>query len=296
MSGIVKKLSNLGLLTPPHHFVSDTVFEVMMGSVAYGVTNKTSDIDIYAVCVPPKNMVFPHLDGNVPGFGPPPEIFSNYQKHHMYHDEAEYDVSVFSIVKYFNGVADNNPNMIDSLFVPARCIINSTDAGSHMRLNRHLFLSKRVLDRLRGYAFSELKKLNEADYEPTRDGKRKDDIKKYGYDVKSGYHVVRLLMEAETILSEGDLDLERHKEQLKFVRNGGYSLTELNLWFKSKETELSTLCVNSMLRTIPNYEVINTLLLECLEIHYGSISEIREKNKKAEETLNKIRDLLEKHK
>jgi uncharacterized protein len=41
-----------------------------------------------------------------------------------------------------------------------------------------------------------------------RKGKRREIIDKYGYDEKFAYHVVRLLNEAEQILTENDLDLQ----------------------------------------------------------------------------------------
>ena len=81
MSSVVKKLVKNKLMVPKYDFVADTVYEVIMGSVAYGVTNATSDMDVYAVTVPYKSMLFPHLTGHVTGFGPHPESFEVYQKH-----------------------------------------------------------------------------------------------------------------------------------------------------------------------------------------------------------------------
>jgi len=291
MSSIVKKLSKAKLLTPKHSFVTTPVYEVIMGSAAYGVSNKTSDVDVYGVCVPEKTMVFPHLTGYISGFGPIPEIFDTYQKHHMELDEKEYDVNMYSIVKYFQLCAENNPNMIDSLFVPTRCILDMDDVGEHMRLNRHLFLSKQIFDKMRGYAFAEFKKL-ERGYNPETSAKRVASVEEFGYDVKSGYHVVRLMLEAEMVLNEGDLDLEHHREQLKFVRRGGYTLEELKNWFLHKEKELTTSHTNSKLPLKADFSRIRVLLLECLEMHFGTLEYAREENAVAAETLEKIRMLI----
>lgn len=290
MSSVVKKLVENKLMTPPYDFVEETVYEVIMGSVAYGVSNNTSDMDIYAVAVPHKSMVFPHLTGNITGFGPSPESFDVYQKHHMVLEEKEYDVAIYSLVKYFALCADNNPNMIDSLFVPERCVLHATDIGYHMRSYRKLFLSKRIFDKLRGYAFKELKSLET--YKPDIGGKRQALVDEFGYNVKSAYHVVRLMLEAEQILAEGDLDLERNREQLKFVRRGGYSLKELKEWFQHKEKELTTAYTSSKVQVKVNYKQLNTLLFECLEMHFGSLEMAQDVDPRTIEKLEKIRRIV----
>ena len=73
-----------------------------------------------------------------------------------------------------------------------------------VRDNRRLFLSKEAWKKFRGYAQAQLKKMN--DKQP--EGKRKEIVDRYGFDVKFAYHIIRLMDEAEQILLDGDLDLE----------------------------------------------------------------------------------------
>lgn len=47
-----------------------------MGSIAYGVFADQSDRDIYGFCILPKEDVFPHLAGEIPGFGQPKMCFA----------------------------------------------------------------------------------------------------------------------------------------------------------------------------------------------------------------------------
>lgn len=139
---ITKKLIKENLFKVEQPFVGDVIYEVIMGSFAYGVSNNTSDIDVYGVCIPPQEYVFPHTTGYIQGFGPKPQNFHNAQQHHILSSEKEYDISIYSIVSYFNLCAENNPNMIDSLFVPERCITEINSIGKVMRENRKLFLHK----------------------------------------------------------------------------------------------------------------------------------------------------------
>jgi len=87
----------------------------------------------------------------------------------------------------------------------------STKIGNMVRESRRMFLHKGAWFRYKGYAFSQIRKMVSKD----RIGERKEDVDKWGYDRKFAYHTIRLLNEIEQILIEGDLDLQRNKEQLK---------------------------------------------------------------------------------
>jgi hypothetical protein len=54
---------------------------------------------------------------------------------------------------------DNNPNMIDSLFVPRRCILHTTQIGEHVREYRKEFLHKGSWHKFKSYSFSQIHKL-----------------------------------------------------------------------------------------------------------------------------------------
>src|SRR5687768_13321789 len=129
---VVGRLTEAGRISPPKFLPNSICYETMMGSVAYGVESDTSDVDIYGFGVPPREMVFPHLAGEIPGFGRQIKRFEQYQEHHIDDPDAlgghgrQYDVQIFSIVKFFQLAMENNPNIIDSLFTPLRCILHST--------------------------------------------------------------------------------------------------------------------------------------------------------------------------
>jgi predicted nucleotidyltransferase len=294
MSSIVKRVTKEGLFKPEYPFVEETIYEVIMGSMAYGVSDNDSDLDIYAVSVPSETMIFPHLSGHIHGFGNSPVKWENQQKHHMMMDGKEYDVNIYSLINYFQLCYENNPNMLDSLFVPDRCVLLANDVGQHMRTHRHMFLSKRIADKMRGYAYSELKKLQKG-YNPVTNGKRYASQQKYGFDVKSAYHVVRLMLEAQMALETGDLDLEYNREHLKLVRRGEYTLAELKAWFHAKDIELNEIKSKSSLPLRADPERLRLLLLECLELHFGkSFGEFKGGDGVAVETLEMIRRLVNK--
>ena len=246
-----------------------TQYEVMMGSISYGIAIDTSDVDIYGFCIPSKDIIFPHLSGEIQGFGRQIQRFDQFQAHHVYDKDSkkEYDISIYNIIKYFQLVMDNNPNMIDSLFVPQRCVLHCSQIGDLVRQNRKLFLHKGIFHKLKGYAYSQLHKMRIKKPE----GKRKELIEKYGYDTKFATHVVRLLVQCEQVMMEGDLDLERNREQLKSIRRGEWKFEDVVNFFNQKERELESLYHSSKLQHSPNERKIKTLLLNFLEMHFGTL-------------------------
>jgi hypothetical protein len=70
---------------------------------------------------------------------------------------------------------------------------------------------------------------------------------------------------------EGDIDLQRNNEQLKAIRRGEWTEAYLRTWFSAKQTELERVYAESKLRPAPDEERIRSLLLNCLEDHFGSL-------------------------
>lgn len=345
MSSIFDKLKNEELLANYPTFLENNVhYEVMMGSVAYGCNTDMSDIDVYGFAVPPKDIIFPHTAGYIQVFDTDYPRFEQYQKHHIFRksNKTEYDLTIYNIVKFFKLVMENNPNMIDALFVPERCVLSCTQLGRHVKNNRHIFLTKRVFHKFRGYAASQKNKMTdksikkyielcksfnftydiseedalckfekEPDYyfnylDDTKQffklrkkvfksgklSKRIDLIDKYGYDVKFLYHTVRLLLETEQILSTGDLILDRDREIYKEIRRGGWSLEKGLEFFDKNDKYLEELYHKSSLRHVPDKDSIRNLLLECLEMHYGSLDKCITNLNKYEMAIRDIKQIV----
>lgn len=298
MASTIKQLIERGFLNNVPAFIPDNIhYETMMGSVAYGVSSDTSDCDVYGFCIPPKNMIFPHLDGEIPDFGRQKKRFHQYQEHHVDDPDAlagkgkQYDFSMYNIVKYFSLCMENNPNMIDSLFTPQFCVLHITHIGNMVRENRKMFLHKGSWHKFKGYAYSQLHKMRTKDPK----GKRLELREKFGFDVKFAYHVVRLLYEAEQILLEGDIDLQRHREHLKEIRRGEIPEAEIRRWASEKEKQLEQLYVDSKLQYSPDESKIKQLLLNCLEHHYGKMENCVIEPDLAAQYMDRVAELVQEY-
>lgn len=163
---ILNDLQKKGLIHPPSWLPNNCQYLTIMGSVAYGCSSDTSDSDCYGFAIPQREDVFPHLRGEIEGFGKQKQRFSQWQEHHIEDKDSgkEYDFQIFSIVKYFQLCMENNPNMLDSLFTPVNCVLHSTQIGNLVRENRKIFLHKGCWPKLKGYAFSQLHKAATKEY------------------------------------------------------------------------------------------------------------------------------------
>ncbi len=299
MSNLLEKLSNDKLISPPTWLPLNTIYLTITGSVAYGAADTTvnSDVDIYGVCIPSKLELFPHLAGKLYGFDDI-NCFQQYQKHHVFDSHAlngkgiEYDINIYNIVKFFKLLMANNPSCIDALFTSHEHILSISQAGNVLRENRKLFLHKGCWAKFKGYSYSMLHKMDSKT--PKKGSNRFKLREKFGFDVKYGMHIVRLLLEAEQILIEGDLDLMRHKEQLKSIRRGEWSIKQIKEWAQNKEKQLEELYVKSPLPSGPDKTKIKNILLECLEIHYGPLKNIIVQPDKSTLLLRSIKEQIEK--
>lgn len=159
---LLQDLEKRGLIDPPTWLTHNTHYLCRMGSVSYGVSTDNSDLDIYGVCIPPRDYIFPpnHIDG----FDDRSLKFNQWQRHHTSDPSANggkggvYDFSIYNIVNFFHYAMENNPNVLDAMFVRREHIIHSTPLWETIRENRKSFLHKGVSQKMKGYAFSQLAK------------------------------------------------------------------------------------------------------------------------------------------
>lgn len=159
---LLHDLEKRQLIVPPTYLVTNTHYLCRMGSHAYGVSTDNSDLDLYGVCIPPRDYIFP--PNYIYGFDNRDLTFHCWQKHDIKDPTANrgngvrYDFSIYNIVNYFKLAMENNPNVIDSFFVRRESITHITQAFENVRENRKLFLHKGVVNKLKGYAYSQLQK------------------------------------------------------------------------------------------------------------------------------------------
>lgn len=288
---ILQKLNKQGVLNIPKFLLTNTQYLTIMGSHAYGCNKPYSDYDVYGFAIRPLNDIFPHLKGEIPGFGRQKKNFEQYNQTAIVdkNDGQEYDFTIYSMVKYFSLLMECNPNIIESLYTPLNCIIHSTAIGNKVRDNRHIFLHKGLFHRFQGYAMSQLHKMKTKN--PEKGSKRSKDIEEHGYDTKYLYNLVRMLNECEQLLATGDMDLQRDREVYKAIRRGDWTEEQGYKYFEDGDKRLKELYNNSELPYSPDEGRIKALLLECIEMHYDNISSVVQTEDKYISALRQISEI-----
>lgn len=119
-----------------------TIYGVVHGSNCYGLNNEDSDIDLRGVC-----------------FGPRQLYFGMNKHFEQYISNKQYDTTIFEFRKFLKLCANANPNALEILFVPDRCLVYTKPAGERLIAAREMFLSKKIRHTLSGYAISQLRRI-----------------------------------------------------------------------------------------------------------------------------------------
>lgn len=169
-----------------YHFDVDreTTMLGLTGSHAYGMAREGSDVDIRGICVAPRHIrgsafksfeQWSTTDQKGPWGRVSETALFKLRKRGLPVDEP-LDVQLYEIEKFVRLAAQNNPNVLELLFLEEGDILFKDSRYQALRDARELFLSKKCKHTYTGYAQGQLKRikghrawlLNPPKKEPTR--------------------------------------------------------------------------------------------------------------------------------
>ena len=115
------------------------IYKTIVGSKAYGIDTPESDTDIKGITIAPKEYYF--------GL----RVFEQ--------QEIGKDCTIYAINKFVKLARDNNPNILEMLYVDPKHILFINKYGERLRENRDLFLSKKAKWSFAGYSYAQLKRI-----------------------------------------------------------------------------------------------------------------------------------------
>jgi hypothetical protein len=162
---------------------------------------------------------------------------------------------------------NNNPNTLETLFVPENCQLYVHPLGQKLLESKELFVSKKSYHSFKGYSHTQVQRLQRGEDNGTG---RQELIQQFGYDTKMASHALRLYLEANELLSTGRVTLPLKENQLVLtVKKGGWSKER----FLEEATRLEALCdqlyVNTQLPHGPDREGAHKLLVEMVKEYHG---------------------------
>jgi len=264
------------------------IMECVMGSQAYGVANKQSDVDIVGIVMSPHVELFPQNYNFVRGFDNPP-MFTNKEYKDggkiILDNGIDCEGEWHTLCDFFELAGlKGSPNLLEILFVRRPLVTFADDKGITWKLrdNRGLFLSQKTFMALKGYTFQQLMRVKRGVERWKKEGKcdnsrRKKYYEQHGYDIKQMYHPLRLLDNMHQILTENDIDLMRNKDECLSMRNGTWgTFNDAEKYILDKMKKLESLILQSnKLSLLPQKQSLKNLLLECIEDWYGSVDSMQ---------------------
>jgi predicted nucleotidyltransferase len=134
------------------------------------------------------------------------------------------DVTLYSLKKWAGLACKGNPTALHFLFSKG---VLENRIWKEIVAKRAVFLARSHAAAFRGFADAQLQRMA-GKRGRGKKGQRPELEQKYGYDVKAGMHVLRLLYECKELLSEGTISLPRpERDFLIRVRTGKYSLDKI---------------------------------------------------------------------
>lgn len=141
-----------------------------------------------------------------------------------------WDCLIYDIKKFFNLLVKQNPNVLTMLWLEPENYLYLTSIGATLVNEREMFSSRSCFEQFKGYAIGQLHRMTHVAGRGYLGAKRKELVKKHGFDTKNASHLIRLLHMGIEFLETGKLNVKRtwDRELLMDIKRGKYTLVDIN--------------------------------------------------------------------
>jgi hypothetical protein len=252
-------------------FKSNLLLETIVGSQAYGCSGPNSDYDIYCIVMPRPEHLWPQKYGYILNLDECP----NFRRKELKGadsttvEDKKVEIEWISLIEFFKLAGlECSPNLTEILFVKRNLVTVSSKVGWLLRDNRKLFISAKSFHTFKHYANAQMSRIRTRKPVSTE---RRELIEKMGYDVKMAYHIFRLQDELEQMITIGDIDLMRNKDECKLMKYGKWGdFDRFEKVYQSRMDNLEVLSRKCTLPLLPQADSLRKLLHEIIEEYYGN--------------------------
>lgn len=248
----------------------DILHTFIGGSELHGAKVKdTDDLDIYGLYIEkPQTML--GLDATKPSkhF----HVWSSATNERR-NGSDDVDIALYGLNKWAGMVAKGNPTALNFLFAPSVTSANGWTQANYewerlREMVRGAVVSKYASHEFKGFAAAQMGRLL-GTKGAGKHGQRPELTNNFGYDVKAGMHVLRLLDEAIELMLTGHMTFPRpNRELLIEVRTGGWSLDRLTNEANRRFAELDEVVKQSTLPDEADIPALNQIVTEAYHRHW----------------------------
>src|SRR5580692_3049301 len=230
------------------------------GSELHGAkVHGTDDLDIYGVYVEPPELVL--------GLNSMPHFVWSIAGNERRNGPKDVDITLYSLKKWAGLACKGNPTALHFLFTKS-AVLSKT--WTNILTRRDVFLSRSCVPQFLGFADAQLKRMT-GQLGRGKKGQRPELEEKYGYDVKAGMHVLRLLQECRELVSTGRITLPRPERDLLIrVRTGKYSMEKVLAMAQEQFIECQEAAKVSILPDRIDQAAVSRVLAESYRVDWGA--------------------------
>lgn len=231
------------------------LFEVRFGSIVYGTSLPTSDIDVGRVYLESEDELFGLKEAEI--------------VEQVIDKENNTDTRIAYLKRFLRLCVKGNPNVLEWLYTPKEHIIYLSDSFKEILDNRDLFLNiNNTIPCHFGFAKSQVIKMKK--HEKTMGAKRKELCEKFGYDTKFAHHALRLCWQLDDIIEHNKIILPYPEDRcnvLKSIKLGGLSLGEFELLYENVINSIDKKINNLHYDSVTDHKKITKILKNIYEIY-----------------------------
>jgi predicted nucleotidyltransferase len=259
---------------PPFQWPDELIHLFIGGSGLHGATgNKPTDLDLNGIYIQPADRILGisqmivNEDGTRKVFDPDVHVWSS-SGDHAKNKAGDVDLNLYSLRKWATMAATGNTTALEFLFANDNQAENPYIWNRHIASNKFDFVSRRAGFHFAEFSKSMLKRLKGEGQ--GKHGQRPELEAEFGYDVKAAMHLIRVLDEGRELMDDGRITLPRpNAEFLKTIRNGAYTLPEIEQMYEQRLAELQAAQAGSPLPAELDRARISKVITDAQIEHWG---------------------------
>lgn len=225
------------------------VMSCVVGSLSHGThdprPDSIDDVDYMLVVMPPRE-----------------RLLGLHKWSHWRMQQDELDVVAYSFERYVGLLLKANPNVVGTLWLRPVDYQYQHAAFKELVARRDMFSSLRAADSFGGYAYGQLRRMENLACEGYMGAKRKALVQQFGYDTKNAAHTIRLFRMGIEFVATGQMQVWREDaDELKAIKRGEWSLDRIRSEAKRLDTLLTEASATSPLPKQPDTEAADRLLV-----------------------------------